>query len=94
MATNGQGGTWLNNVSALCYNSINKKEKEIKMSKSLITKLYKGCLFIHNGENFLINEVRELDDEKEIISVWLTDSEADFTIFTDSYSEFLSKVVK
>jgi len=64
------------------------------MSKSLITKLYKGCLFIHDGKNYLVNEVRDLDDEKEIISVWLTDSEADFTIFTDSYSEFLEKVVK
>jgi len=85
----------LSNVSRFCYTSIiEQKEKEIKMSKSLINKLYKGCLFIHNGENFLVNEVRELDDEKEIISVWLTDSEADFTIFTDSYSEFLSKVVK
>jgi len=64
------------------------------MSKSLITKLYKGCLFIHNGKNYLVNEVRELDDEREIISVYLVDAECDFEIFTGSYSEFSEKVVK
>lgn len=64
------------------------------MSLSLINKLYKGCLFIQNGENYLVNEVRYLDDEKEIISVWLVNAECDFEIFHGSYTDFAEKVVK
>jgi len=64
------------------------------MSKSLITKLYKGCLFIHNEKNYLVNDVFDLDDEKEIISVYLVNAECDFEIFQGSYKEFSEKVVK
>jgi len=64
------------------------------MSLSLINKMFAGCLFIHNEKNYLIEWVRQINDETKIISVWLVDSKADFEIFTGSYSEFLLKVVK
>lgn len=64
------------------------------MSLSLINKMFAGCLFIHNEKNYLIEWVREINDETETISVWLVDSKADFTVYTGSYSNFKSKVVK
>jgi uncharacterized protein involved in tolerance to divalent cations len=73
---------------------LNKKKKGHKMSLSLINKLFAGCLFIHNEKNYLIEWIREINDETETISVWLVDSKADFEVFTGSYSEFKSKVVK
>jgi hypothetical protein len=56
--------------------------------------MFAGCLFIHNEKNYLIEWVREINDETETISVWLVDSKADFTVYTGSYSNFKSKVVK
>ena len=64
------------------------------MSLSLINKLYKGCLFIQDGKNYLVESVREINDTDEKISVWLVTDEADIEIYNGSYSDFIFKVVK
>ena len=48
------------------------------MNLSLVNTLFIGCLFIHNGKNCLINEIRSVDDNNKIIRLWLVDAEADF----------------
>lgn len=64
------------------------------MSLSLVSTLFIGCLFIHNGKNYLVNEVRSLDETNETIKLWLVDAEADFTALEISYTEFYEKVVR
>ena len=64
------------------------------MNLSLVNTLFIGCLFIHNGKNYLVNEVRSLDENNQIIRLWLVDAEADFTALEISYTEFYEKVVK
>jgi len=64
------------------------------MSLSLINKLFVGCLFIHNGKNYLVHEIRSVNDSTETINLWLVCSEADYTILEISYSEFNDKVVR
>ena len=64
------------------------------MNLSLVNTLFIGCLFIHNGKNYLVNEIRSLDENNETIKLWLVDAEADFTALEISYTEFYEKVVK
>ena len=64
------------------------------MSLSLVNTLFIGCLFIHNGKNYLVNEIRSLDETSETIKLWLVDAEADFTSLEISYTEFYEKVVR
>ena len=64
------------------------------MSLTLATKIYKGCIFIWKGQNYLVNDFYDLNDEIELLSVWLVDKEGDFTIWTGHYAEFYESVVK
>jgi len=82
------------NVSGVCYNSTNQIKKGHKMSLSLINKLYKGCLFIHNGENFLVNEITVVNDSADIVNAILVNAKGDFVAITCTPKEFLESVVK
>lgn len=63
------------------------------MSLSLVNTLFVGCLFIHNGKNYLVNEIRSVDDNNKIIKLWLVDAEADFIALEIPYTEFYEKGV-
>jgi hypothetical protein len=66
------------------------------MTQSTIsaTKMVKGKLFTWNNKNYLVESVRYLSEDTEEISVYLVDSDADFTIYSGSYSDFYSKLVQ
>ena len=64
------------------------------MSLSLINKLYKGCLFIWQGENFLVNEITVVNDEKDIVNAFLATADGELTVITCTTKEFIESVVK
>lgn len=64
------------------------------MSLSLINKLYHGCLFIDENQNYLIESFYEVDDENQTCKVYLVTADCDFKIWNGTYEEFKTKVVK
>ena len=64
------------------------------MSLSLINKIYKGCLFIWQNENFLVNEITMVNDEKEIVNALLVTADGELTAITCTVKEFQESVVK
>ena len=64
------------------------------MSLNLINKLYKGTLFLWKNENYLINEILLLNEEKKIVNARIVNSDGFILGLTCTYDEFLESVVK
>ena len=64
------------------------------MSLSLINKIFVGCLFIWQHENFLVNEITVVNDEADIVNAFLVNAKGDFIGITCTIKEFQESVVK
>lgn len=64
------------------------------MSLSLINKIYKGTLFLWKDENYLLNEILLLNEEKKIVNARIVNSDGFILGLTCTYDEFLESVVK
>ena len=64
------------------------------MSLSLINKIFVGCLFIWQHENYLVNEITVVNDEADIVNAFLVNAKGDFVSITCTIKEFQESVVK
>ena len=64
------------------------------MSLSLINKLFIGCLFIWQNENYLVNEITVVNDEADIVNAFIVNAKGDFIAITCTIKEFQESVVK
>ena len=64
------------------------------MTLTLINKLYKGTLFLWKNENYLLNEILLLNEEKKIVNARIVNSDGFILGLTCTYDEFLESVVK
>lgn len=64
------------------------------MSISLLNRIYKGCLFIWENENFLVNSILEVDDEDNSVKTHIANAEGELILLFCTVDEFLESVVK
>lgn len=64
------------------------------MSPITLNEKYIGCLFIWRNENYLVNEITELDNAADIVNLFVVNAKGDFMAITCSRQEFLESVVK
>jgi len=64
------------------------KTKGHKMSHGLVNKIYQGTLFIWKNENYLINEISIVNEDKDIVNAILVSAKGELIGLSCTIAEF------